>query len=414
MPAINTGDTAFMLVSTALVMFMTPGLALFYGGMVRSKNVLSTLMHSFIALGIISILWVLIGYTLAFGPDHAGLIGGLDHLGLKGISLKPIKEYAATIPGLLFVLYQGMFAVITPALISGAFAERIKFRAYIIFIAAWSLLVYSPIAHWVWGSGGWLRELGTLDFAGGLVVHISSAGAALATAIIIGKRKGFMKQPLHPHNLTLTLIGAGVLWFGWFGFNAGSALSAGELSTLAFATTNLSAAAGTLSWVLIEWLKDGKPTMLGAVSGAVAGLATITPAAGFVGPMAAIIIGLAAGAGCYYGISLKFKFKYDDSLDVVGIHGVGSTIGLLATAVFATTALNPNGANGLIYGSFSLLGPQAIGIVTIMAYSIIMTALIFKLIDVIVGVRISEQGEETGLDLTEHGEVGFFLDEREA
>ena len=410
MQAINSGDTAFVLISAALVLFMTPGLALFYGGMVRGKNVLSTLMHSFIAIGIVSILWVLIGFTLAFGPDKAHLIGGLDWIGLKGISQLPIKDYAPTIPGLAFVIYQGMFAIITPALISGAFAERIKFKAYVIFITLWSILVYAPIAHWVWGVDGWIRNLGALDFAGGTVVHISSGAAALITAIIIGKRKGFLQQSFHPHNLTMTLIGTGILWFGWFGFNAGSALSSGGLSTLAFLATNLGAAAASLSWTLVEWLKDGKPTVLGAASGAVAGLVAITPASGFVGPLSAIVIGLIAGVVCYFAISMKYKLGYDDSLDVVGIHLVGGTVGALATGIFAAKILNPAGNNGLLYGNASLLGVQAIAILASIAFSAIMTFIIFKLIDITVGVRVSEKDERAGLDLSEHGEVGFFLD----
>ncbi len=405
MEAINTGDTAFMLVSTALVMFMIPGLALFYGGMVRGKNVLSTLMHSFIALGVISIVWVLIGFTLAFGPDKGGIIGGLDFLGLKGISQLPIKDYAATIPGLLFVAYQGMFAAITPALISGAFAERIKFKSYLLFITLWSVLVYAPIAHWVWAVGGWIRELGALDFAGGTVVHISSGAAALITALVIGKRKGFLKQTIHPHNIPLTLIGAAILWFGWFGFNAGSALSSGGLASVAFIATNLGAAAASLSWLIAEWIKDGKPTMLGAASGAVAGLVAITPAAGFVGPMSAIIIGLIAGVVCYLAIGLKFKLGYDDSLDVVGVHLVGGITGALATGIFASKIMNSAGADGLILGNTALLKAQLIAIAVSVAYSAIGTFVIFKIIDLIMGVRVSDESEETGLDLSEHGEV---------
>lgn len=411
MQAINSGDTAFILVSAALVMFMTPGLALFYGGMVRSKNVLSTLMHSFIALGIVSVLWTLVGYTLAFGPDKWGLIGGLDFIGLKGIGQLPIKEYAPTIPGLSFVIYQGMFAAITPALISGAFAERIKFKAYVIFIAVWSLLVYAPVAHWVWGTGGWIRELGALDFAGGTVVHISSGIAALVTAIIIGKRKGFPQHSAPPHNIPITLIGTAILWFGWFGFNAGSALSSGGLASVAFYATNLGAASACLSWTLIEWLHDGKPTMLGAASGAVAGLVGITPAAGFVGPVSAIIIGLLAGAVCYFAISLKFKLGYDDSLDVVGVHFAGGTLGALATGFLASKVINPAGNNGVFFGNVSLLGVQVVAILAVIAYSALVTFVIFKAIDLVVGVRVSEKDEYAGLDLSEHGEMAIFIDD---
>ncbi|RJQ32206.1 MAG: ammonium transporter [Actinobacteria bacterium] len=410
MQAINSGDTAFILISAALVMFMTPGLALFYGGMVRSKNVLSTLMHSFIALGVVSVLWVLCGYTLAFGPDKWHIIGSLKYIGLQGISQSPIKDYAPTIPGYAFVVYQGMFAVITPALISGAFAERIKFKAYMIFITLWSLLVYAPIAHWVWGVDGWIRNLGALDFAGGTVVHISSGIAALVTALIIGKRKGFLQESFHPHNITMTLIGTAILWFGWFGFNAGSALSSGGLTSLAFMTTNLGAAAASLSWLTLEWLKDGKPTMLGAASGAVAGLVGITPGAGFVSPLAAIIIGLTVGIVCYFAISVKFKLGYDDSLDVVGVHFAGGTLGALATGIFASKALNPNGADGLLYGNPSLLGTQALAIVVTIAFSAAMTFVIFKVIDLAVGVRADLEDEQAGLDLSQHGEIGMYFD----
>ncbi len=409
MQAINSGDTAFILISAALVMFMVPGLALFYAGMVRSKNVLSTLMHSFIAIGVVSILWVLIGFTLAFGPDKASLIGGLDYIGLNGISQLPLKGYADTIPGYAFVVFQGMFAVITPALISGAFAERIKFKAYLMFIAFWSVLVYAPIAHWVWG-GGWIGNLGALDFAGGTVVHINSGIAALATALIIGKRKGFLKKSFHPHNLTLTMLGAGMLWFGWFGFNAGSALAADGIAALAFITTNLAAACAALSWTFIEWVKDGKPTLLGAVSGAVGGLVAITPAAGFVSPLSAIVIGFLGGTVCYFAVSLKFKLGYDDSLDVVGIHLVGGVVGALATGIFASKILNPGGADGAIYGNFGLLGIQAIAVIATIAYSVVVTAIIFKVIDLAVGVRVDEKSEYNGLDLSEHGEVGLVLD----
>jgi Amt family ammonium transporter len=411
MHAINSGDTAFVLISAALVMFMTPGLALFYGGMVRSKNILSTLMHSFIALGIVSIIWTLIGYTLAFGPDKWHLIGGLNFIGLKGIGQLPIKEYAPTIPGLAFVVYQGMFAVITPALISGAFAERIKFKAYVIFIAAWSILIYAPVAHWVWGTGGWIRQLGALDFAGGTVVHISSGIAALITVIIIGKRKGFPEHSTQPHNIPITLIGTAILWFGWFGFNAGSALSSGGLASIAFVATNLGAAGACLSWTLIEWIRDGKPTMLGAASGAVAGLVAITPAAGFVGPVSAIVIGLLGGAFCYFAISLKHRFGYDDALDVVGVHFAGGTLGALATGFFASKIINPGGNNGLFFGNASLLGIQAIAVLSVIAYSAVMTFIIFKAIDLIMGVRVSEKSEYDGLDISEHGEIAVFFDD---
>ncbi|MBI5585485.1 MAG: ammonium transporter, partial [Deltaproteobacteria bacterium] len=340
MEAINTGDTAFVLISAALVMFMTPGLALFYGGMVRQKNVLGTIMHSFIILGLITVEWVLWGYSNAFGPSLNGIIGSLDWFGLAGVGPAPFKDYAATIPHQGFMVFQMMFAVITPALITGTFAERMKFSTFLVFTLLWATLVYNPVAHWVWGIGGWLRNLGALDFAGGTVVHINSGVAALAAAFVIGKRQGYGHEAFHPHNLPMTILGASILWFGWFGFNAGSALGANGLAGSAFIATHIAAAAATLSWVLTEWLYRGKPTTLGAASGCVAGLVAVTPAAGFVGPVSALIIGLAAGALCYFAIFLKHKLGYDDALDVVGVHGVGGTFGALATGLFASKAVN--------------------------------------------------------------------------
>ena len=405
MPAIDTGDTTFILVSAALVLFMTPGLALFYGGMVRAKNVLSTIMHSVFAMGLVSVLWALVGYTLAFGPADGRfgwLVGGLDHVGLAGV----IGAVTGTIPTSVFVMFQGMFAIITPALITGAFAERMRFRAYVVLITAWVIFVYSPLAHWVWG-GGWMADLGVLDFAGGIVVHASSAAAALAAAIVLGKRKGWGTAQLHPHNLTLTLLGTGILWFGWFGFNAGSALAANDQAGAAFMATHLSAAAGMLAWLVVEKVHRGKPTTLGAASGAVAGLATITPAAGFVSPMSAILIGLAAGVACYAGVSLKDRLGYDDSLDVVGIHGVGGVVGTLAVAVFATQAVG--GVSGLIEGSAALVVPQLVGVVVTVAYAFAATFVILKVIDATIGLRVSEDDEELGLDLSEHAEVGYTL-----
>ncbi|HZD59809.1 MAG TPA: ammonium transporter [Anaerolineae bacterium] len=405
----NAGDTAFILVSAALVMFMTPGLALFYGGMVRSKNVLGTIMHSFIMLGIITVLWMLFGYSLAFGPDKFGIIGGLNWVGLNGVGLAPNPDYAPTIPHEAFMIFQAMFAIITPALITGAFAERMKFKSFLAFMIAWFVLVYIPVAHWVWGVGGWIRELGALDFAGGIVVHASSGAAALAAAIFIGRRKGFGSEPLIPHNLPLTIIGTGILWFGWFGFNAGSALSSGAVAANAFVTTHTAATAATVSWVIIEWLRGGKPTMLGAATGAIAGLATITPAAGFVSPSAALVIGLIAGVICYYAISLKFKLGYDDSLDVVGVHGVGGVLGTLSAGVFASAAINKVAGNGLIFGNPSLLATQAIAVLAVVGYSFILSMVVLKVIDVLLGVRVSEDEELTGLDLTQHSEVGYDL-----
>ncbi|MEW5705760.1 MAG: ammonium transporter [Actinomycetota bacterium] len=407
MQNINSGDTAFILIAAALVMFMTPGLALFYGGMVRSKNVLGTIMQSIIILGIINVLWMLFGYSLAFGPDKLGLIGDLSWVGLKGVGLAPNAEYAPTIPHEAFMIFQGMFAIITPALITGAFAERMKFSSFLAFTIAWFIIVYLPVAHWVWGAGGWLRNLGVLDFAGGIVVHASSGAAALAAAIFTGKRKGFGTEPLIPHNIPLTIIGMGILWFGWFGFNAGSALAAGGLAANAFVTTQVAATAATASWVITEWIKGGKPTTLGTATGAIAGLATITPAAGFVSPSAALLIGLIAGIVCYYAISLKFKLGYDDSLDVVGVHGVGGVLGTLSVGIFASTAINSAAKDGLIFGNASLLQIQALGVFTVVIFSFIASMVILKVINALIGVRITDEDELTGLDLSQHSEVGY-------
>lgn len=409
MAQVNTGDTAFMLLSAALVMFMTPGLALFYGGMARRKNVLDTMMQSLFMLGLVTIVWVLFGYSLAFGPDKWHLIGDLSMIGLRGVGQTPNAAYAGTVPQLAFMIYQGMFAIITPALITGAFAERMNFKAFVIFTVAWVTLVYAPMAHWVWGVGGWIRQLGALDFAGGTVVHISSAAAALAAAIVVGRRKGWPKDNFSPHNLPMTALGAGILWFGWFGFNAGSALASGGLASSAFVATHISAAAGMIGWSAADWVKHGKPTTLGAVSGCVAGLVAITPAAGFVGPMAAIVIGLAAGIACFWAVSVKFKLGYDDSLDVVGVHGVGGTLGALATGVFASKAINAAGTDGLIAGNASLLGIQALSIAATIAFSFTLTFVILKIIDALVGLRVSEDAEETGLDLSEHDEAAYEL-----
>ncbi len=396
-----------MLISTALVMLMTPGLALFYGGMVRRKNVLGTIMQSFIALGVISIQWVLFGYSLAFGPDIGHLIGGLQWAGLRGVGLEPNPDYAANVPHQAFMLFQMMFAVITPALITGAFAERFRFKTYLVFLLLWSTFVYAPIAHWVWGVGGWIHNLGALDFAGGLVVHISSGISALVAAIIIGKRRGYNRESMPPHNLTLTLLGAVLLWFGWFGFNGGSALSSGALATSAFVATHLAAAAATLSWLFTEWWHRGKPTVLGAVSGSVAGLVAITPGSGFVGPMSAIVIGLLAGMVCYFAVGIKTKLGYDDSLDAVGIHGVGGTLGALATGLFASKAINAAGNNGLFFGNASLLGVQALSIGAAIVYSFVGTWVILKILDASMGVRVKDVEEMEGLDVSQHGETGY-------
>jgi Amt family ammonium transporter len=404
---VDTGDTTWILISSALVMLMTPGLALFYGGMVRQKNVLGTIMQSFIALGVITIQWVLYGYSLAFGPDIGGVIGSLDWIGLRGVGLDPHPDYSPTVPHQAFMIFQMMFAVITPALITGSFAERFKFKTYLVFLILWATFVYDPLAHWVWGVGGWIRSLGALDFAGGLVVHISSGIAALAATLVVGKRKGYMEEPMPPHNLTLTLLGAALLWFGWFGFNGGSAIASGSLATSAFVATHISTASAALSWMIAEWIHRGNPTVLGAASGAVAGLVAITPASGFVGPMSAILIGLVAGLLCYFAINLKTKLRYDDSLDVVGVHGVGGTWGALATGLFASKAINSAGNDGLFFGNPSLLGIQALTVATAWIYSFVVTLVLLKILDRTMGLRVSEEHEINGLDLSQHGESGY-------
>ena len=403
---IDKGDTAWLLVSTALVMLMTPGLALFYGGMVRAKNILGTVMQSFVALGVVTIVWFLYGYSLAFGPDKWSLIGGLDYIGLKGVGMAPCA-FAPTVPHLVFMAFQCMFAVITPALITGAFAERFRFRTYLVFLVIWLTVVYCPLAHWVWG-GGWIgSKLGALDFAGGLVVHISSGASALAAALLIGKRKDYGVKAIPPHNLVLTLIGASLLWFGWFGFNAGSALTANGLAAVAFVTTHIATAAALLTWMFAEWLHKSKPTALGAASGAVAGLVAITPACGFVTPFGALMIGAIAGVVCYIAVNLKTVFGYDDSLDTVGVHGVGGTLGALATGLFACAAIN--GKNGLFYGSSALIMPQFISVVVAWTYSFVLTIIILKILDATMGIRITDEEEHTGLDLSEHGERAYSL-----
>ena len=407
-PKIDSGDTAWVLVSSALVLLMTaPGLALFYGGMVRQKNALGTLMQSFIVLALISVQWVLWGYSLAFGPDKGGIIGGLEWMGLRGVGQAPNPDYAATIPHQAFMLFQMMFAVITPALITGAFAERKKFSTFIVFILAWATLVYDPLAHWVWGTGGWLHNLGALDFAGGTVVHISSGVSALAAALIIGRRRGYGQQAMPPHNLPMTVMGASLLWFGWFGFNAGSALAANGLAASAFTTTNTATAAAALAWMGTEWTSRGKPTVLGAASGAVAGLVAVTPAAGFVTPMASILIGAVAGVLCYTACNLKSKLGYDDSLDVVGVHGVGGTWGALATGLFATKLVNDAGGDGLFYGNPRQLWVQVLAVLVTWVLASVMTTVILKVLDAIMGLRVNEQDELAGLDLSQHSETAY-------
>ena len=406
-PKVDTGDTAWILISSALVMLMTPGLALFYGGMVRTKNVLGTIMQSFIALGVISIQWVIYGYSLAFGPDIGHVIGSLKWVGLQGVGLEPFPDYSATIPHQAFMIFQMMFAVITPALITGAFAERFKFKTYLVFLILWATFVYDPIAHWVWGTGGWIKNLGALDFAGGLVVHISSGVAALAAVLVVGKRRGYGDEPMPPHNMTMTLLGAALLWFGWFGFNGGSAVASGSLATSAFVVTHISTAAAALSWMIAEWLYRGEPTVLGAASGAVAGLVAITPASGFVGPISAILIGLVAGVLCYSAINLKIKLGYDDSLDVVGVHGVGGTWGALATGLFASKVINSAGNDGLFFGNPSLIGIQALSVISAWIYSFVVTLIILKALDWTMGLRVTDEHEVNGLDLSQHGEAGY-------
>jgi Amt family ammonium transporter len=407
---VNSGDTAWVLISSALVLMMTaPGLALFYGGMVRRKNVLAILMQSFILAALVSIQWVLFGYSLAFSPGNA-IIGGLQWIGLRGVSAtQPYPAYAATIPHQAYMIFQCMFAVITPALITGAFAERISFKGFLVFSLLWITLIYDPLAHWVWGVGGWLHGLGALDFAGGTVVHISSGASALAAVLVLGRRRGYLREPMPPHNLTLTLTGAGLLWVGWFGFNAGSAVAANGLAVSAFVATNVGAAAAALGWVLAEWLTLGKPTTLGVASGVVAGLVAITPASGFVGPMSAIVIGGIAGVVCYFAVRMKPRFGYDDALDVVGVHGVGGTWGALATGLFASTAVNAAGANGLFFGHPGQLAIQAAAVATSISFAFFGSLILLKVTDALVGLRVSEEAEVMGLDISEHDENAYDL-----
>ena len=409
MPDINTGDTAWVLVSTALVMFMTPGLAFFYGGMVRAKNILAMLMQNFFALGIVTVIWVVFGYSLAFGDaGNGGVIGNFDFVGLEGMG----SEVAGTIPTLAFVAFQLTFAVITPALITGSIADRMRWPAWVGFIGLWSILVYLPVAHWVF-AGGWLAERGALDFAGGAVVHVNAGAAALVLAIVLGARRGWPRHPMPPHSLPLTMLGTGILWFGWFGFNAGSALGANGLAAQAFINTFVAAAAAMLAWLIVERLRSGHPTTLGAASGAVAGLVAITPCAGFVGAMPSIAIGAAAGIVCYLAINLKFKLGYDDSLDVVAVHLVGGLLGSLLLGFFADASVNPAGTDGVFYGGgWSLLGEQAIAVIAVGLFSGIMSLIIAMVLKVVLpkGIRADEEEEEQGLDLTQHSETGYALE----
>ena len=402
----NTGDTAFVLASAGLVMLMTPGLAFFYGGMVRRKNILGVLMQCFIILCVLSLQWVLFGYSLAFSKGN-GFIGGLQWAFLNGVGLEPNADYAATIPHQAFMIYQGMFAIITPALIIGAFAERMKFSAFLIFSLAWAFFIYDPVAHWVWGTGGWLREMGALDFAGGTVVHINAGVAALVTAVMLGKRKN-INHAVPPHNLPLTVMGGALLWFGWFGFNAGSALAANGTAVNAFVVTNTAAAAGGLTWALIDWFHVGKPTMFGTVTGAVGGLVAITPAAGFVGVIPAIFIGVGVSVICFFAVSwLKPKFGYDDSLDAFGVHGIGGMWGALATGLFASTAINAGGKNGLFFGNPKQLLVQLVAVAVTAVYTLVGSFILLKLIDKTVGLRVTEKDELMGLDLTQHKESAY-------
>ena len=405
---INGADTAWLLVSAAMVMLMTPALALFYGGMVRRKNLLSTMMMSVAIIAVIGVIWVLYGYSLTFGADHGGVIGGLNFLGLNGVGQQPSTTYATTVPQYAFVMYQAMFAIITVALITGAVVERMKFSALLVFGIAWFTLVYVPVAHWVWGSGGWLAKLGLLDFAGGTVVHLTAGVSAFSLAMLCGPRTSHAQNiPTEPNNIPLVVLGAGLLWFGWFGFNAGSALTSGGLASSAFLTTNTAAAAAATTWMAISWIHK-RPTILGTVTGAVAGLATVTPAAGYVTPLAAMLIGIIAAAVCYYGIALiKARRGVDDALDVFACHGLGGIVGTLLTGVFATVAVNPAGANGLIHGDPMQLLRQFIGVAVIGSFAFCMTWVMGKVIQKVMGLRVSQMEESIGLDLSQHGERAY-------
>ena len=407
---IDTGDTAWVLISAALVMLMTPGLAFFYGGLVRRKNMLSVLMQCFMILCLISVQWVLLGYSLSFGPDKGSLIGGLDWLWLKGVGMEPNAGYAATIPHEVFMMFQMMFAVITPALIIGAFAERMKFSAFCVFAILWATLVYDPIAHWIWGIGGFLRNWGTLDFAGGAVVHINAGMTALAAAFVLGRRRGYPDGISPPHNLPFAVLGAGLLWFGWFGFNAGSALKASGLAGNAFAVTHIAGAVAGATWAILDWLKHKKPTTLGMITGAIAGLAAVTPASGFVTPTAAIGIGVGAGILPWMAVTyLKGVLGYDDSLDAFGVHGIGGIWGVIATGLWATKTINPDGADGLFYGNPIQLWIQAKAVLITIVYSFMVGVLLLKIVDIVMKLRVSEHEERVGLDLTQHREAAYTI-----
>jgi ammonium transporter, Amt family len=402
--SVDAGDTAWILVSAALVMLMTPGLGFFYAGLSRKKNVINLLTQCFISVAVVTVVWTLWGYSLAFGPDAGGYVGRLDWMFLRGVGGEPNTDYAPTIPHSAFMLFQLMFAIITPALVVGAFAERLRFSTFLIFLVAWSTFVYSPIAHWVWGVGGWLRTLGALDFAGGTVVHISSGVSALVAALVVGRRIDYGSGGFEPSNPTYVILGAALLWFGWFGFNGGSALASNGLASNAFMVTQLAAAMAALSWMLLGWAHRGKASSIGAASGAVAGLVAITPASGFVGPQAALVIGGVAGILCYIGVNVRGRLGVDDSLDVWGVHGVGGTWGALATGIFADTAINPAASNGLLLGNPSLLAVQAAGVAATWAYAGAVTWLLLKLLDLTIGLRVKPSEELIGLDITQHGE----------
>jgi len=408
--AISAGDTAWVLMSAALVLFMMPGLAFFYGGLVRRKNILSILMQCFMTMALVSMQWVLFGYSLAFGPDVKGLIGNLSWAGLNGVGLSPYPAYSATIPHQAFMIFQAMFAIITPALILGAFAERMKFSAFCLFTVLWSTLVYDPVAHWMWGVGGFLREMGAIDFAGGTVVHINAGLGALAAALVLGRRQGYPHNVSPPHNLPFAVLGAGLLWFGWFGFNAGSALGANGVAVSAFVATHMAAAAAGMTWALLDWMFNRRPTILGIISGAVAGLAAVTQASGFVTPSGAIVIGIVAAILCYVAVAfVKARLGYDDSLDAFGVHGVGGIWGALATGLFATKAVNASGANGLFYGNPLQLWIQFKAVAITAVFSFVATIVLLKTVDVFVGIRVSEHEERIGLDLSQHREAGYTI-----
>jgi ammonium transporter, Amt family len=406
---IDAGDTAWVLLSAALVMLMTPALGFFYGGMVRKKNALSIITQCIVILALVSVQWVLLGYSLSFGPDRGGVVGGLEWAGLSGVGLEPNQDYSATVPHLAFMIFQCMFAVITPALIVGSFADRMKFPAFLLFIVLWATLIYDPVAHWVWGVGGWLRNMGAIDFAGGTVVHITAGISALVAAVMIGRRVELRNGTvLKPHDITMTILGAALLWFGWFGFNAGSALGAGGLAAQAFVVTNTAAAAAALSWMAVSWAHTKKPSSLGIATGAVCGLVAITPASGYVSVLASVAIGIMAGAVCYTAVALlKAYTRIDDALDVMGCHGVGGILGAVLTGVYAQKAINPGGADGLLAGHAAQVVTQAIAVVAVAAYAAVGTAIILKALDITVGLRVLKEEEIVGLDLTQHGEEAY-------